>query len=134
MRPLFLGIVSVSLLVILVAGAVLFGASCGDDDDSPGSSGEPAGTTRTASAAAPASPTATPGTTSPTGQATGPAEHEGARALAIVKELAKEPRVSGTAAESRAAAPRSRAAASTAGVPSGLSPGRAAAAPTAAPR
>lgn len=39
----------------------------------------------------------------PTGSATGPAEHDGARALAHLVELADEARVSGTTAEGRAA-------------------------------
>jgi len=39
----------------------------------------------------------------PTGTASGPAEHDGQRALAHTIELSKEPRVSGTPAEARAA-------------------------------
>lgn len=39
----------------------------------------------------------------PTGSASGPAEHDGARAMAHLRKLADEPRVSGTAAEQRGA-------------------------------
>ena len=104
-RPLSLGLLSLSLLLILVAlGALVLGSF--GDDDSPAAEASPDSEPTVSSSASPAqaaSPTATPGTLAPTGTATGPAEHDGERALAHVNELAKEPRVSGTSAESRAA-------------------------------
>lgn len=105
MRPLFLGILCVSLALVALAAGVLVVEGFGSDGDTA-----PAGSnlTATASPTAPQptvnlSPTATPGVSGPTGTAAGPAEHDGARALAIVKQLASQPRVSGTPAESRAA-------------------------------
>lgn len=100
-QRLFLGAFSASLLLIAVALGMLVVAACGDDDDAPaGSSNE---STATPAPTTVVSPTATPGVSAPPGTATGPAEHEGNRALAIVEELTKAPRVSGTASEARAA-------------------------------
>ena len=109
-RPLSLGLLSASLLLILVALGALVFLSFGDDtapasnptSASP-STTPPDSATPSKSAVPHASPTGVAGILPPSGTATGPAEHEGPRALAHVNELAKEPRVSGTAAESRAA-------------------------------
>ena len=103
MRPLFLSTFCVSLALVGLSLAVLVAQGCGGDD-APATAAD--STEQPAPTRAPTqvpSPTATPGTSAPTGSASGPAEHEGARAIAIVNELAKEPRVSGTAAEARAA-------------------------------
>jgi hypothetical protein len=91
-------------LIALISLVALLTVACSDKSE-----GAPAG-----AAAAITSPTAanspagearvTPATGGgPTGSATGPAEHDGQRALAHLAELANEPRVSGTPAESRAA-------------------------------
>ena len=104
MRRAFLSVFVLSVAVGAIAlGAVIVGT--GGGSETPASPGSP-----TAAAARPTAPpttltqpTATPGVSGPTGSATGPAEHDGARALAIVQELAKQPRVSGSAAEGRAA-------------------------------
>ena len=106
MRRAFLGLSLASLVLVIVAFGVVLGQACGGDGDAQQADDAP--TQRSATNApvltpTAGPPTATPGTTGPTGTATGPAEHDGARALAIVKELAKEPRVSGTPAEARAA-------------------------------
>lgn len=103
MRPLFLSTFCVSLALVGLSLGVLLVQGCGGDDApaTAADSTEQPEPTRTPTQVP--SPTATPGTSAPTGSASGPAEHEGSRALAIVNELAKEPRVSGTAAEARAA-------------------------------
>ncbi len=91
-------------LIALVPLLAFLAVACSDESE-----GAPA-----EAAAAVASPTASDSSTGearvtpatgggPTGSATGPAEHDGQRALAHVIELAKEPRVSGTPAEARAA-------------------------------
>jgi Iap family predicted aminopeptidase len=90
------------LLLAPIAAVLLVGCS----DRSEGGTGQ---TTRTSANATPADASGaetrvTPATGGgPTGSASGPAEHEGERALAHIVELAKEPRVSGTPAEARAA-------------------------------
>ncbi len=100
------------LLACFLAAAVLV-VGCSDDvkvADSSSARDEPTATPTASDSRAPAaSPTAagTPvarsNTSGPTGTASGPAEHDGARAMAHVSELADEPRVSGTAGETRAA-------------------------------
>lgn len=94
MRPLL-------LLVPLVA---LFAASCsgkseGADVRGPADSASP--TTTGLDVAGGSTPGTSPAV--PTGHAEGPAEHEAERALAHVIALSKEPRVSGTPGEARAA-------------------------------
>jgi len=105
MRRLFLALTAVSTVLVVAALGILLVR--GDDGGR-----EPAAVAKEATATprstAPSSgravtPTATPGMSAPTGSASGPAAHEGQRAMAIVEELAKEPRVSGTPAEARAA-------------------------------
>lgn len=106
MRRLSLALLVGSLAIFAMAIGVLLVQACGNSDEDgaqPDDVEESAAATNTSIPTAPPSPTATPGVSGPTGTASGPAEHDGARALAIVKELAKEPRVSGTAAEGRAA-------------------------------
>jgi Iap family predicted aminopeptidase len=100
--------IGVSAAVVVLAIAVLVLQAGGDDNDGSTPSSGDVTTTATATEAAPSAtqpvtPTATPGTSSPTGQASGPANHDAARAMANVAELAKEPRVSGSPAEGRAA-------------------------------
>ena len=109
-RPLSLGLLSVCLLVVFVALGALVVRSF-DGDAAPASNATPAASPTTPAASVTQPPSATPDPSPsgggailpPTGSATGPAAHEGDRALAHVKELAKEPRVSGTSAEARAA-------------------------------
>ena len=75
-------------------------------DTSEGATAQPTQTDPcpTAADAAAAESRVTPATGGgPTGTASGPAEHDGQRALAHTIELSKEPRVSGTPAEARAA-------------------------------
>ncbi|MGE0600256.1 MAG: M28 family peptidase [Dehalococcoidia bacterium] len=108
MRRAFLSIFVVSVALAAIAiGAVVVGL--GDDRDAPAASDAvPTATPVPSSTPSPlptlsSEPTPTPGVGAPTGSATGPAEHDGERALAIVKELSKTPRVSGSAAEGFAA-------------------------------
>ncbi len=105
MRRTFLAVFFVSLALVAVSLGVLFVQGCGGEA-APTASRDIAGPTHPATAGpspVEPSPAATPGIFGPTGIATGPAEHDGQRALAILQELAKEPRVSGSAAEARAA-------------------------------
>jgi Iap family predicted aminopeptidase len=94
MRPL----IAIALFVALLLVA------CSDNSE-----GAAAPTTNTPASASPADAAfvesrITPATGGgPTGTASGPAEHDGQRALAHVVELANEPRVSGTPTEARAA-------------------------------
>lgn len=88
-------------LIALAPVLAVFLVACSDKSE-----GAPAGavTSPTASDSSAGEAGVTPATGGgPTGSATGPAEHDGQRALAHVVELAKEPRVSGTPAEARAA-------------------------------
>lgn len=106
MPRIFLVVSGASLLLVLVAAAVLFASDCGSNDNSPNGRplrpGDVPGALPSTTPAL-AAPTATPGLTGPTGSASGGPEHDGARAMAHVQELAKAPRVSGTDAESKAA-------------------------------
>lgn len=105
MRPASLAVLTVSLSLVAVALGVIAVRVLSGDSPAENTAFALATATPqdTPTTEAPASPTPTPGISGPTGTAAGPAEHEGARALAIVQELAKEPRVSGTAGEVRAA-------------------------------
>lgn len=105
MRRLSVIIFVASLALVVVAlGVVLTRA-----DDTPGRAESATEPTATALAEAPApahptlGPTATAGVSDPTGQASGPAEHDGDRALAVLKQISAAPRVSGTEAEGAAA-------------------------------
>ena len=98
MRPPFL------LLLLLVPLVAVLAASCSNGSEG----GDAPVLTETASpttAAIDAAGTSTPGPlpASPTGRAEGPAEHEAERALTHIGELSREPRVSGTPGEARAA-------------------------------
>lgn len=104
MRRAFLLLFVVSLALGSIAlGAVL--VSIGGDGGTPTAtdSPTPVATRKAGPPTATPQPTVTPGVSGPTGSASGPAEHDGTRALAIVKELASQPRVSGSAAEVHAA-------------------------------
>ena len=105
MRPASLAVLTVSLSLVAVALGVIAVRVLSGDSPAENTAFALATATPqdTPTTEALASPTPTPGISGPTGTAAGPAEHEGARALAIVQELAKEPRVSGTAGEVRAA-------------------------------
>lgn len=105
MRRTFLAVFLVSVALVTVSLGVLFVQGCGGDG-TPTASRDVAGPAQTPTiepSPSESSPAATPGIFAPTGMATGPAEHDGQRALAILQDLAKEPRVSGSAAEVRAA-------------------------------
>ena len=98
MRPPFL------LLLLLVPLVAVLAASCSNGSEG----GDAPVLTESASpttAAIDAAGTSTPGPlpASPTGRAEGPAEHEAERALTHIGELSREPRVSGTPGEARAA-------------------------------
>ncbi|MGE3076391.1 MAG: M28 family peptidase [Dehalococcoidia bacterium] len=113
MRRAFLTVFVVSVALAAIAvGAVVVGF--GGEDATPAATASPsapaaASKTPAATSAAspvptlPSKPTPTPGVGGPTGTASGPAEHDGERALALVEELSKSPRVSGSAAEGYAA-------------------------------
>lgn len=112
LRSLSLGLLAVSLVVILAGAIALVGCNeregiSPEQDGSVSPQNTPTrdtdGAAPAVSPTAPASPTSVAGVFHPTGTATGPAEHDGARALAQVKELSAEPRVAGTPAEARAA-------------------------------
>jgi Iap family predicted aminopeptidase len=94
MRPL--------LLFVLLAPVLLAGCS---NKSEGATSPAPTEVASTAATGGDATSTSTPAPRSagPTGRAEGPAEHEAGRALAHVVELSKEPRVSGTPGEARAA-------------------------------
>jgi len=108
MRPIFLSLTAVSVLIVVFALAVVFIQST-DDSGSPEASASlgPAATSTARSTdqltPQPTSPPAVDATLQPTGSASGPADHDGARALSHVQELAKSPRVSGTEGERRGA-------------------------------
>lgn len=94
MRPLIAFIPFLALLTV----------ACSDKSEGAPAETAAAVTSPTASDSSTDKPDVTPTTGGgPTGSATGPAEHDGQRALAHVVELSKEPRVSGTPAEVRAA-------------------------------
>ncbi|MCL4241678.1 MAG: M28 family peptidase [Dehalococcoidia bacterium] len=91
-------------LIALIPLLALFAVACSDKSEgAPAETAAPV-TSPTVSDSSADRPGVTPATGGgPTGSATGPAEHDGQRALAHVVELSKEPRVSGTPAEARAA-------------------------------
>lgn len=106
MRRASIFIVVASLAIIAVAIGALVTAG----DDPVESNAAPAESTASATPtdqpAKPkptAAPTATPGVANPAGAATGPAEHDGERAMAHLNHLAAAPRVSGTEGEGAAA-------------------------------
>ncbi len=104
MRRAYLTIFVLSIAIGAIAlGAVLVGTGGSGDTQAAADSPTTAASPTSAATTTPAEPTVTPGVSGPTGSASGPAEHDGERALAIVEELAKQPRVSGSAAEGRAA-------------------------------
>ncbi|MFN8615577.1 MAG: M28 family metallopeptidase [Dehalococcoidia bacterium] len=105
MRRVSIIVLVASLALVAIALGVVFAGR----DDSQSKAAEDPEATATASpeATAPVRPTlgpaATAGVGDPTGQASGPAEHDGERAMAILKQLSAAPRVSGSEAESAAA-------------------------------
>ncbi len=105
MRRISLAVLGTSLLLVALAASVALASSCSSRDspnDFPVRPTEAPGTSPPATRTQ-GLPTATPGVSGPTGSAPGGPDHDGARALAHVQELAKAPRVSGTDAEARAA-------------------------------
>ncbi len=98
MRVLFLFALFVTLAATACSGR---SEERGPDDSAPGTIPASSDSAPTPGAAVRAA--TPPAGGGPTGSATGPAEHDGARAMAHLAELADGPRVSGTAAEGRAA-------------------------------
>ncbi|MBE0610804.1 MAG: M20/M25/M40 family metallo-hydrolase [Dehalococcoidia bacterium] len=91
-------------LIALIPLLAFLTVACSDKSEGAPAAAAAAVTSPTASVSSAGEARVTPGTGGgPTGSATGPAEHDGQRALAHVVELSKEPRVSGTPAEARAA-------------------------------
>ncbi|MBK9344864.1 MAG: M28 family peptidase [Dehalococcoidia bacterium] len=105
MRPTSLAVLCVSLALMAVAiGAIVVRAMSGEPAPEAAAPIVPTAPADARPTDGPAlTPAATPGTSGPTGSASGPAEHDGSRALSILQELAKGPRVSGSPAEARAA-------------------------------
>lgn len=109
MRAIFLSLTALSLAIVLFALAVVFVQGSDDGGGRDGSASQasaassPTGDSTEGTFPQPTSPPAVDATLQPTGSASGPAEHDGSRALAHVKELAKAPRVSGTEGERRGA-------------------------------
>lgn len=103
MRRISVIVLVASLALVAIALGVLFASG----DDAPGRAAEEPASTPTLEPAPTARPTsgpaATPGVGEATGNADGPPEHDGERAMAILKQLSAGPRVSGTESEASAA-------------------------------
>ena len=95
-------LVASSVLIVFALGVVLIDRDDGESAAAPGNTAT-AAPQETATRRPTLGPPATPGVGAATGTADGPPEHDGARAMAILKHLSAAPRVSGTDAEAAAA-------------------------------